>query len=143
MIKQQQALLTTEGVDLNFSDDAIHEISRVAAEVNSSIDNIGARRLHTVLERIVEEISFNAPEKVRQHPLHDGSGQLAWRSMATQDSALHGFCCHTQDFSTAMNMSCNNGLSRRQGCVHHIARCSAATYSKVSTSERFAPGSCT
>ena len=65
MIKQQQALLTTEGVDLNFSEDAIHEISRVAAEVNSSVDNIGARRLHTVLERIVEEISFNAPERVR------------------------------------------------------------------------------
>ena len=64
MIKQQQALLTTEGVDLNFTEDAIHEISRVAAEVNASIDNIGARRLHTVLERIVEEISFNAPERV-------------------------------------------------------------------------------
>ncbi|KAK9841421.1 hypothetical protein WJX74_005431 [Apatococcus lobatus] len=66
MIKQQQALLTTEGVDLNFSEDAIHEISRVAAEVNSSVDNIGARRLHTVLERIVEEISFNAPERAKE-----------------------------------------------------------------------------
>ncbi|KAK9861192.1 hypothetical protein WJX84_003020 [Apatococcus fuscideae] len=66
MIKQQQALLTTEGVDLNFTEDAIHEISRVAAEVNASIDNIGARRLHTVLERIVEEISFNAPERAKE-----------------------------------------------------------------------------
>ena len=81
MIKQQQALLTTEGVDLNFSEDAIHEISRVAAEVNSSVDNIGARRLHTVLERIVEEISFNAPERVRL--------QAIWQSLSVLHHALN------------------------------------------------------
>jgi ATP-dependent HslUV protease ATP-binding subunit HslU len=65
MIKQQQALLKSENVTLHFTDAAIKEIARVAEEVNTSIDNIGARRLHTILERIVEDISFEAPENAR------------------------------------------------------------------------------
>ena len=64
MIKQQQALIATEGVDLIFTDPAIRRISEVAEEVNTLVDNIGARRLHTILERILEDISFNAPEEV-------------------------------------------------------------------------------
>lgn len=62
MIKQQQALLATEGVQLHFTDAAIHEIAQVAADVNRNVENIGARRLHTVIERIIEDISFNAPD---------------------------------------------------------------------------------
>eukprot|EP00761_Pharyngomonas_kirbyi_P013578 gb/GECH01013607.1/.p1 GENE.gb/GECH01013607.1/~~gb/GECH01013607.1/.p1 ORF type:complete len:653 (+),score=189.76 gb/GECH01013607.1/:1-1959(+) len=62
LIKQQIALLETEGVDLQFREDAIEELANVAAEVNSSVENIGARRLYTVIERIIEEVSFNAPE---------------------------------------------------------------------------------
>ena len=64
MIKQQQALIATEGVELIFTEPAIRRISEVAEEVNTLVDNIGARRLHTILERILEEISFNAPEEV-------------------------------------------------------------------------------
>lgn len=64
LIIQQTELLKTEGIELIFEDTAIREISRVAEEVNQQVDNIGARRLHTVLERIVEDISFSAPEKV-------------------------------------------------------------------------------
>merc|ERR1719502_1498272 len=63
LIKQQKALLETEKVVLDIGDDAIREIARVAAEVNRSVENIGARRLHTIVERIVEDISFEAPEK--------------------------------------------------------------------------------
>lgn len=48
------------------ADAAIHEISRVAEEVNTSVDNIGARRLHTILERIVDDISYDAPERARE-----------------------------------------------------------------------------
>ncbi|CAL5229202.1 g12484 [Coccomyxa viridis] len=66
MIKQQQALIATEGVDLIFTDPAIRRISEVAEEVNTLVDNIGARRLHTILERILEDISFNAPEEARE-----------------------------------------------------------------------------
>lgn len=66
MLKQQQALMETEGIQMEFTDAAIREISRVAEEVNTSVDNIGARRLHTVLERIVEDISFDAPEKAKE-----------------------------------------------------------------------------
>jgi len=59
LIKQQILLLNTEGVVLTFRDEAIREIARMAYEVNSQVENIGARRLHTIIERIVEEISFN------------------------------------------------------------------------------------
>jgi ATP-dependent HslUV protease ATP-binding subunit HslU len=62
LIKQYVALLLTEGVALTFTDDAIDEIARVAADVNASMENIGARRLHTVIERLLDEISFEAPD---------------------------------------------------------------------------------
>ncbi len=62
LIRQYVALLETERVKLTFKDDAIEEIARVAAEVNEKAENIGARRLHTILERLVDEISYSAPE---------------------------------------------------------------------------------
>mmetsp|Transcript_76485 Transcript_76485/g.206002 ORF Transcript_76485/g.206002 Transcript_76485/m.206002 type:complete len:185 (-) Transcript_76485:433-987(-) len=62
LIRQQIALLSTEGMEVTFSDDAVREIARVAAEINSTIENIGARRLHTVLERIMDEVSFTADD---------------------------------------------------------------------------------
>ena len=63
LIKQYIALLETEGVTLEFSEDAIDEISEIAEQVNEKTENIGARRLHTILERLLEEISFEAPER--------------------------------------------------------------------------------
>ncbi|MCI0446361.1 ATP-dependent protease ATPase subunit HslU [bacterium] len=60
--KQYRALLSTEGIDLSFSDDAIERIARLAAEVNERTENIGARRLHTVMEKLLDEISFSASE---------------------------------------------------------------------------------
>lgn len=62
LIKQYAALLETEGIKLEFSDDAIKEIAKMAKNVNDSMDNIGARRLHTILEKLLEDLSFNAPE---------------------------------------------------------------------------------
>lgn len=62
LVRQTRALLATENVDLVFTDDALDEIAEVAWRVNESTDNIGARRLMTVLERVVEDISFEAPE---------------------------------------------------------------------------------
>jgi len=63
LIKQNVALLATEGVTLIFSKDSIEEIADIAAKVNERTENIGARRLHTILERLLDEISFEAPEK--------------------------------------------------------------------------------
>ncbi|MEN8723610.1 MAG: ATP-dependent protease ATPase subunit HslU [Alphaproteobacteria bacterium] len=63
LIRQYKALLETEGVTLEFSDDAIDTIALIAAEVNGTVENIGARRLHTILERVLEEISFTATDK--------------------------------------------------------------------------------
>lgn len=62
LIRQYTALLATEGVTLDFTPDAIEEISRIAAMVNQRSENIGARRLHTVMERLLEDISFTAPD---------------------------------------------------------------------------------
>ncbi len=76
MLKQQQALMATEGVALTFTDAAVREIAAVAHEVNRTVDNIGARRLHTVLERIVEDISFHAPERAAAHAAAGGTGPL-------------------------------------------------------------------
>jgi ATP-dependent HslUV protease ATP-binding subunit HslU len=61
LIKQYEALLATEGVNVNFADDAIDEIAEIAEKVNEDAENIGARRLHTVMEKVMEEISFKAP----------------------------------------------------------------------------------
>ena len=63
LVKQYVALMATEGVTLQFADSAISAIARVAVEVNGSVENIGARRLQTVMERILDDISFNAPDR--------------------------------------------------------------------------------
>ncbi len=62
LIKQYQALLETEGIKLSFSQDALEEISAYAARVNDTTENIGARRLHTILEKLLEEVSFDGPD---------------------------------------------------------------------------------
>jgi len=62
LIKQYEALLLTEGVKLDFTPDAVDEIADIAAQVNRSAENIGARRLHTILEALLEKLSFSAPE---------------------------------------------------------------------------------
>jgi len=66
LIKQYEALLATEGVALTFEPDAIHALARIAVQVNSTVENIGARRLQTVLERVLDEVSFTAPDKSGQ-----------------------------------------------------------------------------
>jgi ATP-dependent HslUV protease ATP-binding subunit HslU len=62
LIKQYLALLATEGLELDFKLEAVLEIARIAFNVNNETENIGARRLHTILEKLLEEISFNAPD---------------------------------------------------------------------------------
>ncbi|HKJ72772.1 MAG TPA: ATP-dependent protease ATPase subunit HslU [Alphaproteobacteria bacterium] len=63
LIKQYVSLMETEGLTLEFGDDAISEIASIAAEVNGTVENIGARRLHTVMERVLDEVSFTATDK--------------------------------------------------------------------------------
>ncbi len=63
LIKQYKALLKTENVDLVFSDDGIDTIANIATEVNSTVENIGARRLHTIIEKVLDEISFTATDR--------------------------------------------------------------------------------
>ncbi len=63
LIKQYKALLKTENVDLEFSEDGIDTIANIATEVNSTVENIGARRLHTIIEKVLDEISFTATDR--------------------------------------------------------------------------------
>ncbi len=63
LIKQYIALLSTEDLELKFTKDAIDALADIAVELNSSLENIGARRLQTVMERVLDDISFNAPDK--------------------------------------------------------------------------------
>ena len=63
LIKQYKALLQTENVELSFRDDSIREIAKIAAEVNEQVENIGARRLHTILTTLLEDILFEVPDK--------------------------------------------------------------------------------
>ena len=63
LIKQYRALLSTEGLDLHFEDGAIKKIAELSQTLNEKLENIGARRLHTVMETLLEDISFDAPEQ--------------------------------------------------------------------------------
>lgn len=73
LIKQYTALLATEGTTLEFTEEGVKAIAKVAAQVNSSQENIGARRLYTIMEKLLEEESFHAPDKPDQHITIDGS----------------------------------------------------------------------
>ncbi len=64
LIKQYTALLATEGIEINFSEDAIREVAKVATEVNEQVENIGARRLHTIMTTLLEDILFDVPDKI-------------------------------------------------------------------------------
>ncbi len=72
LIKQYVALMETEGVKLNFTTDAIEALAHLAAQVNESNENIGARRLHTILEKVLEEISFEGPDLKKKNVKIDG-----------------------------------------------------------------------
>ena len=63
LIRQYKALMATEGVELDFTEDALDALADVAVKLNTTIENIGARRLQTVMERVLDEISFNAPDR--------------------------------------------------------------------------------
>ena len=71
LIKQYTAMLETEGINLRFTDGAIKEISEIAFKVNTKMENIGARRLHTIMEKLLEDLSFNAPDMDKKNVVID------------------------------------------------------------------------
>jgi ATP-dependent HslUV protease ATP-binding subunit HslU len=88
LIKQYIALMETEGVGLRFTDDAIAEIAAIAAQVNQNTENIGARRLHTVMERLLEPLSFDAPEMAGREFVIDAEHVRAKLSDIVKDEDL-------------------------------------------------------
>jgi ATP-dependent HslUV protease ATP-binding subunit HslU len=71
IIKQYKALMLTEGVTLDVTEDGVAELARVAAEINSTVENIGARRLQTVMERVLDDVSFTATDRSGETVLID------------------------------------------------------------------------
>jgi ATP-dependent HslUV protease ATP-binding subunit HslU len=63
LVTQYKALMLTEGVTLDFAEEAVAAIAQIAADVNANVENIGARRLQTVMERLLDEVSFTAPDR--------------------------------------------------------------------------------
>ena len=91
LIKQYVALMSTEGVTLDFTEEAIDELARLAAEVNDNVENIGARRLHTVLEKLLEEISFTATDRAGDTVTIDADYVRAQVSDLAKDADLSKF----------------------------------------------------
>jgi ATP-dependent HslUV protease ATP-binding subunit HslU len=89
LIKQYQALLATEGLTLEVTDEAIERLARIAHEVNERTENIGARRLATVMERLLDEVSFDAPNR---------AGQVLTVDAAMVDARLSELA-HNEDLS--------------------------------------------
>ncbi|MGH9535876.1 MAG: ATP-dependent protease ATPase subunit HslU [Terriglobales bacterium] len=88
LIKQYTALLETEGIELVFADDALLEIARLSAEVNDATENIGARRLHTIMERVLEQISFEGSERKEKKMTIDASYVQAQLASIVKDQDL-------------------------------------------------------
>jgi ATP-dependent HslUV protease ATP-binding subunit HslU len=91
LLRQYQALLATEGVRVEFTDAAVREIARLAAEVNARTENIGARRLATILETLLEEASFDAPEGASGEVRFDAADVRSKLQALAQDRELSRF----------------------------------------------------
>jgi ATP-dependent HslUV protease ATP-binding subunit HslU len=88
LVKQYTELLKTEGVDLEFTNDAIEEVASIAEEINNRTENIGARRLYTIMEKLLEDISFNAPDLAGQRIIIDSKFVRAKLSNLVKDVEL-------------------------------------------------------
>ena len=91
LLKQYKALMATEGVELEFTEDGIDAIADAAAEVNATVENIGARRLQTVMERVLEEVSFHAPDSSGARIVVDKSFVTRERGALTKNADLSRF----------------------------------------------------
>ena len=91
LIKQYKALLQTEKVELEFTEDGINTIADIAMEVNSTVENIGARRLHTIIERVLDEISFTATDKAGEKIVVDSTYIKENLGELTKDTDLSKF----------------------------------------------------
>ncbi|MCB0274539.1 MAG: HslU--HslV peptidase ATPase subunit, partial [Calditrichaeota bacterium] len=86
-----QALMATEGVELQFKDDAVQAIAETASYVNTKAENIGARRLHTIMSSLLEDILFDAPDTAEEHIVIDGNFVRNTLNDTVQDEDLRKF----------------------------------------------------
>lgn len=91
LVRQYQALLATEGLEVTFADDAIDAMADLAHQVNRTTQNIGARRLHTILERVVEDLSFDAPDRAEKRITIDAAHVRARLDALANDDDLSRF----------------------------------------------------
>jgi ATP-dependent HslUV protease ATP-binding subunit HslU len=88
LAEQYKALLATEGVSIDLRDDGIRAVARIAAEVNEQIENIGARRLQTVMEKLLEDVSFDAEDRAGETLVIDGAYVDAQLSSISRNTDL-------------------------------------------------------
>src|SRR5262249_24129379 len=91
LLRQYEALLATEGITLQFAESAIEVMADLAFQVNQSTQNIGARRLHTILERVLEDISYDAPDRADKHVVIDDKLVRQRLEELTKDEDLSRF----------------------------------------------------
>jgi ATP-dependent HslUV protease ATP-binding subunit HslU len=91
LIRQYEALLSTEGITLKFTESAIEVMADLAYQVNQSTQNIGARRLHTILERVLEDVSFDAPDRADKQVVVDENLVRQRLEELTKDEDLSRF----------------------------------------------------
>ena len=145
LVKQYMALLETEGVKLEFTREALEEIARFAFRVNEGTENIGARRLHTIMERVLDEISFEAPEKKGEHIQgrrrlraqdagrhREGSGSVALHSVGLLTTEDTESAEEVTRFSSVLSVSSvvkivqtMKSIDRQRPEVSHAARAAA------------------
>jgi ATP-dependent HslUV protease ATP-binding subunit HslU len=99
LVKQYVALLETEGVKLEFTKDSLEEIARFAFRVNEGTENIGARRLHTIMERVLDQISFDAPDKKGEHVKIDADYVRQMLADIVKDQDLSRYFRHRRHLS--------------------------------------------
>ena len=132
LIKQYIALMKTEGVELDFTDDAIDALAGIAVDLNASVENIGARRLQTVMERVLDEISFDAPDQQRHDaspstPPMSRSMSATWRgTQICRDSSCKGAGQPAPVATLGNGATCGrmeaSATSRRAGSIGRSAR---------------------
>jgi ATP-dependent HslUV protease ATP-binding subunit HslU len=91
LIRQYEALLATEGIAIEFAPEAIEAMADYAFQVNRSTQNIGARRLHTILERVVDDLSFEAPDRAEKHVVISADDVRQRLDALTKDEDLSRF----------------------------------------------------
>ena len=130
LTKQYSALLETEGVKLEFSPEALREMAEFAFKVNEQTENIGARRLHTIMERVLEDVSFLAPDVARSAPDEAAAAALK-EAIKSESSTPLPYEERVTPTGSGKDLPHRRGVREADGCVHREGSGSVALHSVI------------